>query len=73
MIGLKKIRSFRAEERLQLIDKYSKKLSIRRQCELLSISRATYYYKPRPEKDNTFELMDLLDEEQTSKPSPVLF
>ncbi|MFH1309926.1 MAG: IS3 family transposase [Candidatus Omnitrophota bacterium] len=65
---LKKKLDSRIEERLPLIDDNHQRLSIRSQCELLSISRATYYYRPRPEKDDTFELMNLLDEEQTRRP-----
>ncbi len=34
----------------------------------MRISRSTYYYKPMPEKDETFELMNLLDEEHTKRP-----
>jgi len=43
-------------------------MNIQKQCHLLSVSRSTYYYEPRPEKDNTFEIMNLLDEEHTKRP-----
>jgi putative transposase len=36
--------------------------SIRRQCELLEISRTAYYYEPCPETDENLELMRRLDE-----------
>ena len=64
----KKIRSAGLEERLPLIDKDYQRLSIRSQCGLLGIPRSTYYYEPAPEKDDTFELMNLLDEEHTRRP-----
>lgn len=50
-----------------MIDSHSK-LSIRKQCSLLGVSRATHYYTPVPEKDDTFELMNLLDEEHMRRP-----
>ena len=68
MIGLKKIRSFGIEERLSLIDRNSQNFSIRNQCKMLGISRSSYYYSPQPEKDDTFEIMNLLDEEHTKHP-----
>jgi putative transposase len=36
--------------------------SIRRQCELLEISRSAYYYEPCPESDENLALMRRLDE-----------
>jgi putative transposase len=36
--------------------------SIRRQCELLEISRTAYYYQPCPESEENLELMRQLDE-----------
>ena len=36
--------------------------SIRRQCELLEISRTAYYYQPCPESEANLELMRRLDE-----------
>lgn len=36
-------------------------LSIQRQCELLGISRSSYYYHPRPESAQNLELMRLMD------------
>ena len=38
------------------------KLSIRRQSELLEISRSTVYYRPRPMSDADLMLMRRLDE-----------
>jgi len=47
---------------------YRKKISISRQCELLNLSRSTYYYKPAKADDLTLKLLRLIDEEYTSHP-----
>lgn len=39
-----------------------KNLSIVRQCDLMGVSRSTYYYEPRPESVDNLRLMRLLDE-----------
>ena len=36
-------------------------LSIRRQCELLSISRGSLYYQPKGENPENLEMMRLMD------------
>ena len=38
-------------------------LSIRRQCELLSVPRRSYYYKPKGESNNNRELMRLIEKQ----------
>ena len=38
------------------------RLSIRRQCELVSISRASFYHQPAGESTENLELMRLIDE-----------
>ena len=43
-------------------------LSVRRQCELLGLPRATYYYEPCPETEDNLRLMALIDEEYTRHP-----
>ena len=43
-------------------------LSIHRQCELLGISRAAYYYEPRGEEPLNLELMRQIDEQYTRAP-----
>ena len=40
----------------------AERLSVRRQCELLEISRSSYYYVPRPESEATIKLMNRIDE-----------
>ena len=37
-------------------------ISIQRQCELLGLSRSTYYYEPRMESEENLKLMRLIDE-----------
>jgi putative transposase len=43
-------------------------LSIRRQCELLGLNRATFYYQPAGESAENLALMRLLDREYTCRP-----
>jgi hypothetical protein len=45
-----------------MIDPGHRRLSIVRQCELVSISRASYYRQPAGESDETLALMRLIDE-----------
>ena len=46
----------------------AERLSVRRQCELLEISRSSYYYVPRPESEATIKLMNRIDEIFTNNP-----
>ena len=46
-----------------MIDAHHKHLSVRRQCELLNLSRSQLYYQEAPETAENFEFMRLLDEE----------
>jgi len=43
-------------------------LSVRRQCELMGLSRATYYRPPGCETSLNLRLMRLIDEEVTRAP-----
>lgn len=43
-------------------------LSVRRQCELLGLSRSSLYYQPAVETADNLRLMRLLDEEYTAHP-----
>jgi len=52
-----------------LIEPLCKEPSIRRQCELLSISRSSYYYKPKPMKPEDLDLMRKIDELYTDDSS----
>jgi len=44
-----------------MIDPDHKRLSIRRQCELVSISRASFYRQPAGETLENLELIRLID------------
>ncbi|WP_156946824.1 IS3 family transposase, partial [Ectothiorhodospira haloalkaliphila] len=41
---------------------------MRRQCQLLDISRSSVYYRPKPAQDSDLELMRLIDEEYLRRP-----
>ena len=43
-------------------------LSVRRQCELLGLSRSSLYYVPAGESDENLRLMRLIDEQYTACP-----
>jgi putative transposase len=51
-----------------LIEWTAEQPSIRRQCELIGLSRTALYYKPQGERVENFELMRLLDEQYTRTP-----
>jgi putative transposase len=51
-----------------LIDTSHPTLSIRRQCELIGLNRATYYWPPASESPLNLQLMRLIDEEYTKAP-----
>lgn len=52
--------SFPKPGRLDLIN-FEPRLSIARQCELLSVSRSSYYYEPKGESWDNLILMELMD------------
>jgi len=51
-----------------LVEVHHGEISVMRQCELLGISRSTYYYRPRPMSELNLELMRLIDEQYTKTP-----
>jgi putative transposase len=51
-----------------LIEVGHPQLSVRRQCNLLGLSRASLYYEPVPESPENLRLMRLLDQEYTAHP-----
>lgn len=51
-----------------MIEPGNDKVSIRQQCELLGLSRATYYYEPCKESDLNLKLMSLIDKQYTKTP-----
>lgn len=52
-----------------MVDLKVKKLSISRQCRLLSIQRSSYYYKTKPIKPEDLKLMRLIDEKYLKEPT----
>src|SRR5207244_9124712 len=66
--GSKK-KSGRSPERLRpLVEPDHPELSVRRQCALLGLSRASWYYEPAAEAAEDLRLMRLIDEEYTAHP-----
>ena len=55
-----------------MIDPGHKRLSIVRQCELVSISRASFYRRPADESEENLALMRLIDETSWSVRSTAL-
>jgi putative transposase len=51
-----------------MIEIHHPKISIRRQCELIGLNRATYYWQPADETKLNLELMRLIDQEYTRAP-----
>lgn len=47
--------------RRELVEPGHRRLSITRQCDLLSISRSSYYYEPKGESELNLKLMKLID------------
>ncbi|MBV8317230.1 MAG: IS3 family transposase, partial [Planctomycetaceae bacterium] len=64
----KKAESGSLEARRSLIEEDHPHLSIRHQCELLDMSRASYYYEPAGETPENLRLMRLIDEQYLKTP-----
>lgn len=45
------------------------RMSIRRQCKLVSVSRASFYYKPLGESEENLKIMRLMDEHYLEHPT----
>ena len=54
-------------QRMHLVDK-ANRLSVSRQCELIGVSRSSFYYKPVAESELNLELMRLIDEKYLLHP-----
>lgn len=65
---LKKFSAASIEEKRQLVEKDNRKVSISRQCELLDLSKSSYYYTSGPNDDYNLKLMGLIDEQCTNTP-----
>ena len=51
-----------------MIEVGHEQISIRRQCELVGLNRASYYYQPAGESELNLELMRKIDETYTELP-----
>jgi putative transposase len=51
-----------------MVETDNKKISIRRQCELLDINRSRLYYHPEPIDRENLRIMDMIDKEFTDHP-----
>jgi putative transposase len=52
-----------------LVEPNHTKISVRRQCQLLGLNRASFYYEPAQETAENLRLMQLIDERYTAHPS----
>ncbi|MBA1336488.1 MAG: Mobile element protein [Firmicutes bacterium] len=68
--GLKKnlAESNSREDRMKMIDRDNKRLSISRQAKLLSINRSSLYYKPVQISDEEYRIKRIIDEVYTAHP-----
>ncbi len=65
---MKKKLNLSVEQKRQLIDKTCHGLSVVRQCELLGLARASFYYQPIGESAQNLRYMRLIDEQYTKTP-----
>jgi len=56
------------DERVAMVENGHSQLSVRRQCQLLSLQRSCLYYQPKGESALNQELMDLIDRQFTRTP-----
>jgi len=63
------LRAIGDKEDLKEIINPQSEISIRRQCDLLGVTRSSYYYKPVGEKPENLEIMRLMDEEYLEHPN----
>ena len=57
-----------AEVRRGMVDQTCGEIPIKRQCELLGLSRSSWYYRPKGENRLNLTLMRLIDEQYTRTP-----
>lgn len=65
---LKKNLDLDIDAKRALVEPEHPQISIARQCELLGLSRSTYYYHSQGESPENLQLMKLLDEKYTDDP-----
>jgi len=51
-----------------MIEPHHKRLSVRRQCDLIGLPRSSYYREPKLETEENLDLMRMIDEEYTRHP-----
>ena len=56
------------EAKCKMIETNNPKISLRRQCSLVGLSRATYYWQPAGESEQNLKLMRMIDQEYTRTP-----
>lgn len=56
------------QQRRGIVDKANKKLSIKEQCQLMSIHKSGYYYQHKTEDKLNLELMELIDKHYMDHP-----
>jgi putative transposase len=56
------------EDLRPLVDREHPAISVRRQCELLGVSRASLYYAPAGDSEENLRLMRMIDEQYTRTP-----
>lgn len=56
------------KKRVMIEREESSPVSVRRQCELLELSRSSLYYEPVPISEENLRLMNVIDEEFTRRP-----
>ena len=55
-----------------MVNSIDKEISVVEQCKLLSISRSSYYYKPKGPRAEDVELMKIIDEIKVELPDDTL-
>lgn len=68
----KKIPEFNIDERFSLLEPKSRELSLRKQCELLSVARSRHYYRPQESEEKSKgkqEICDRMEEIYTRTPT----
>ena len=68
LTGLKKNPGCSTEEKRRLIERNNRRITVFRQCELISLSRSSFYYKSGKPDKNDNHLMRLIDEQYTKTP-----
>src|SRR5262249_57477659 len=71
--GSKKKLACSTDQKRQLIEPDNNSISVCRQCELIGLPRASFYYEPAGESAENLLLMRLLDEQYTRTPFYGLF